>query len=112
MYGKYEEFVYMAQARHMTLDSVEGRLYWVTMSKVETTFLNGEDYLEYFSLEPFSNKQIISLTIDHDLQKLMWYVKGFEEQSLYIADLYHHYGNKADIIRSVKLAGTIHDIDK
>ena len=112
MYGKFEEFVYMAQARHMTLDSVEGRLYWVTMSKVETTFLNGEDYLEYFALEPFSNKQIISLTIDHDQKKLLWYVKGFEEQSLYMADLYHYHSNPADVKKSVKLEGTIQDIDR
>lgn len=102
----------MAQARHMTLDSVKGRLYWVTMSRVETAFLNGEDHMEYFALEPFSNQQIISLTVDHDQQKLLWYVKGFEEQSLYMADLRHLHGNPADVLSSVKLAGKIHDIDK
>ncbi|XP_053397738.1 proto-oncogene tyrosine-protein kinase ROS-like isoform X2 [Mercenaria mercenaria] len=112
IYGDTEEFVYQALARDMALDSVKGRLYWVTGVSVETTFLNGNDHLEYFSLQPFSGKQVISLTIDHDHQKLMWYVKGFEDQSLYMADLFSNHGNYDDVIKSVTLVGKIQDIEK
>ncbi|XP_060592485.1 proto-oncogene tyrosine-protein kinase ROS-like isoform X2 [Ruditapes philippinarum] len=112
IYGDTEEFVYQALARDMTLDSVKGRLYWVTEVSVETTFLNGNDHLEYFSLQPFSGRQVISLTIDHDHQKLMWYVKGFEDQSLYMADLYSNHGNYDDLIKSVSIVGKLQDIER
>ncbi|WAR07515.1 ROS1-like protein, partial [Mya arenaria] len=113
MYGNNEEFIYLAQARHMALDSAEGRLYWVTMTTVESTTLNGNDHVEYFGLEPFSINQIISLTIDHDHKRLVWYVKGFEEQSLYVADLLTMgQSDTADVISSVTLLGKIQDINR
>lgn len=96
----------------MTLDSIEGRLYWVTTESVESTFLNGKDHFTYFNLEPFSGVRVISLTIDLDHRKLVWYVKAHNDQSLYMADLYSSHTKKSDMISSVRLIGKVDNIYK
>ncbi|KAL4233201.1 hypothetical protein ACF0H5_007885 [Mactra antiquata] len=110
IYGDNEEFVFQTEAKDMTLDSIQGRLYWVTTESVESTFLNGKDHFTYFKLEPFSGVRVISLTIDLDHQKLFWYVKAHNDQSLYTADLYSSHSNKDELIKSVKLVGKVANI--
>ena len=110
MYGQMVEFVYQALARDMIIDSIQGRIYWVTMNAMETASLNGNNPLTYFSVPYFSGNYVISLTIDLDLHKVFWYMKGFENEDLYMADMIG-YGN-SDVIGSIKLVANFQDIDK
>lgn len=87
MDGENKEFVIQGKARHMAIDALQGRLYWVTMNTVESSYLNGDDHIVYFSVPYFSGKDIISLTLNFDLQKILWYVKSFGSQELFMSDL-------------------------
>ncbi|KAJ8314429.1 hypothetical protein KUTeg_006579 [Tegillarca granosa] len=85
--GNDVEFVIQGSARRLAIDSINGRLYWVTTNSLESSYLNGDGHMVYFSVPFFSGKQVISLTLNFDLQKVLWYVKGFERQDLYMSDL-------------------------
>ena len=110
MYGQSVEFVYQALARDIIIDSVQGRIYWVTMNSMETANLNGDNSLTYFSVPYFSGNYVMSLATDLDLHKVFWYVKGFENEDLYMADMVG-YGNR-DVIQSVKLVANFQNIAK
>ncbi|CAG2239895.1 Tyrosine-protein kinase Btk29A,Tyrosine kinase receptor Cad96Ca,Discoidin domain-containing receptor 2,Tyrosine-protein kinase receptor TYRO3,Putative neurotrophin receptor LTRK 1,ALK tyrosine kinase receptor,Tyrosine-protein kinase ABL2,Tyrosine-protein kinase abl-1,Tyrosine-protein kinase receptor UFO,Macrophage colony-stimulating factor 1 receptor,Leukocyte tyrosine kinase receptor,Tyrosine-protein kinase receptor Tie-1,Receptor-type tyrosine-protein kinase FLT3,ALK tyrosine kinase receptor homolog scd- len=85
--GDNIEFVIQGTARHMAIDALQGRIYWVTMNTLEAAYLNGEDHIVYFNLPYFCGKHVISLTLNFDLRKVLWYVKSFERQELYMSDL-------------------------
>lgn len=98
-------------ARDMAIDAVAGRLYWVTSNTVESTFLNGDDHMEYFAIQYFSGKQVISLTLDFELGKIMWFVKCFGNEQLFMANLILSEGD-AGAINSVEQLGSFHSISK
>ncbi|XP_035828604.1 proto-oncogene tyrosine-protein kinase ROS [Aplysia californica] len=81
------EYIRQTSARDMVIDSVAGRLYWATQHSVDTCWLNGDDHRQLFSLPYFSGRFVISLTLDLDAGKVLWYVKGYDTQSVYAADL-------------------------
>ncbi|KAK3578565.1 hypothetical protein CHS0354_025280 [Potamilus streckersoni] len=110
LHGENNEFVFQSLARDIVVDSINSHLYWVTMNSVETSYLNGNDHVEYFSVPYFSGKHVISLALNHDLQKVLWYVKGFENQELYMADLMGNDKNVA--LNSVRLMGNFQNIAK
>ena len=87
MNGENSEFVIQGTARHMVIDALEGRMYWVTSNTVEASYLNGDDHVVYFSLPYFCGKHVISLTLNFDLRKVLWYVKSFEKQELFMSEL-------------------------
>ncbi|KAK6171122.1 hypothetical protein SNE40_019378 [Patella caerulea] len=87
IHGIINDSIYQTAARDMVIDSVAGRIYWATINTIESTYLNGEDHTQIFTIPFFSGKHVISLTINFDLQKVMWYVKSYENQDLYVADL-------------------------
>ncbi|XP_067675199.1 proto-oncogene tyrosine-protein kinase ROS-like isoform X2 [Haliotis asinina] len=105
------DFIYQATARDMAIDSTAGRLYWATGNTVESTFLNGEDHVVIDSVPFFQGKQIISLVINLDLKKVLWYIKAFENQDLYMADLISAEGSQAmDVRTSVREMGDFKSI--
>ena len=56
---------------------------------------------------------MISLTLDFVSQRVIWYVRGYEEQVLFSADLISgDLDNTADILGSVKRLGNIDNIDR
>ncbi|ESP04075.1 hypothetical protein LOTGIDRAFT_156686 [Lottia gigantea] len=85
--GIVSESIYQTSARDMTIDSIAGRLYWATTNTIESTYLNGDDPTQIFMVEFFSGYHVISLALNFDLQKVIWFVKSFESQDLYMADL-------------------------
>ena len=70
MTGRYVEYIRQASARDLVIDSLNGRLYWASQHSVETSFLNGDDHQELFSLPYFSGRHVISLTLDLDNSKV------------------------------------------
>ena len=110
MYGQSVEFVYQALARDMVIDSIQGRIYWVTINSLETANLNGDNALTYFSVPYFSGNYVISLTLDLDLHKVFWYVKGFENEDLYMADMIGY--RNSEVVESVKLVANFHNVAK
>ncbi|KAL5011108.1 hypothetical protein ScPMuIL_013413 [Solemya velum] len=109
--GLSVELIYQAMARDMAIDAVVGRLYWVTSNTVETTYLNGDDHLEYFAIRFFSGKQVISLTLDFELGKIMWFVKCFGSEQLFMADLMLSEGDTG-VVNTVEQLGSFHSISE
>ncbi|XP_069131795.1 proto-oncogene tyrosine-protein kinase ROS-like isoform X3 [Argopecten irradians] len=85
--GSSIEFVTQGTAHHMAVDSLAGRLYWSTTNTLESAALNGEDHYLHFSIPFFSGKHVISLTLNMDMGKVLWYVRGYRKQELYMTDL-------------------------
>ncbi|RWS11184.1 proto-oncogene tyrosine-protein kinase ROS-like protein [Dinothrombium tinctorium] len=54
---------------------------------VECSLLNGQDHRELFKVEPFSGKQIIGLTLNHDHKEVYWIVRESNDFMLYKLDL-------------------------
>ena len=104
------EFVYQALARDMAIDSIQGRIYWVTINSLETANLNGDNALTYFSVPYFSGNYVISLTLDLDLHKVFWYLKGFENEDLYMADMIGY--RNSEVVESVRLVANFHNVAK
>ena len=92
----------------MAIDSVNGRLYWATTATVEVAYLNGDDRHTYFTVPLYSGRNIISLTLNFDLRKVMWFVKGYGRQDLYMADMLTLGSSATDM--NVRLMGEFKDI--
>uniref|UniRef100_A0A8C0V1M2 Tyrosine-protein kinase receptor n=1 Tax=Cyanistes caeruleus TaxID=156563 RepID=A0A8C0V1M2_CYACU len=86
--------------KDLVVDSVNGYLYWATMYSVETTRLNGEEYLmlqeqlqfsdKYLMLQEqlqFSDKQVVGVTLDLTYGFLYWLVQDSLCLNLYRAPL-------------------------
>lgn len=103
-----QEFVTQGLASHMTIDSVNGRLYWVTENSVESCRLNGENLIKHFFIPYFSGSKVISLTLNFDLGKLLWYVKSYDRQEIYMTDLIQ--GESRLGTSGYQLIGTVNSI--
>ncbi|XP_025097919.1 proto-oncogene tyrosine-protein kinase ROS-like isoform X4 [Pomacea canaliculata] len=111
--GLFPEFVYQAEARDISIDSVRGRVYWATTNSIDTAYLNGEDHMEIYSVQFFSGRQVISLVLNFDLNKVMWYVKGYDSQELYFADLIGIGGGSSQpVLVPERPAGSFHSISQ
>ena len=111
--GLSTDFISQAAARDIVVDSIAGRIYWATMNSIESSFLNGEDHIEIFSVPYFSGKHVISVALNFDMKKVLWYVKSFEHQDLFMADLISGEGtNTGDVIATVRPAGDFRSISK
>ncbi|NWU86118.1 ROS1 kinase, partial [Onychorhynchus coronatus] len=71
----------------LVVDSVNGYLYWATMYSVESTRLNGEEYLMLQEQLQFSGKQVVGLTLDLTQGFLYWLVQDSLFLNLYRASL-------------------------
>ncbi|CAG5130159.1 unnamed protein product, partial [Candidula unifasciata] len=63
------DFICQTKAIDIAIDAVSGRLYWATELSIETSYLNGNERLEMFSPQIFSDRKIVSLTLDLDSGK-------------------------------------------
>ncbi|NXF04409.1 ROS1 kinase, partial [Smithornis capensis] len=73
--------------KDLVVDSVNGYLYWATVYSVETTRLNGEEYLMLQEQLQFSGKQVVGLTLDLTYGFLYWLVQDSLCLNLYRASL-------------------------
>lgn len=71
----------------MIIDFINGRLYWVIENSVEFCLLNGENFIKYFFILYFFGSKVISLILNFDFGKLLWYVKSYDRQEVYMIDL-------------------------
>ncbi|CAG5115203.1 unnamed protein product, partial [Candidula unifasciata] len=85
--GITNEYIRQTSARDLAVDAVNGRLYWATQHSIETCRLNGDEHQDIFNLPYFSGRHVISLTLDFDSGKVLWYVKGYDSQGVFMADL-------------------------
>ncbi|KAJ7406712.1 proto-oncogene tyrosine-protein kinase ROS isoform X2 [Willisornis vidua] len=77
----------MFPVKDLVVDSVNGYLYWATMYSVESTRLNGEEYLVLQEHLQFSDKQVVGLTLDLTYGFLYWLVEDSLCLNLYRASL-------------------------
>ncbi|GFR72269.1 tyrosine-protein kinase receptor [Elysia marginata] len=77
----------VALANDLAVDAVGGHLYWTTPFKIEASRLHGDEHVNIFSVPFFTGTRVISLTLDFESKKVLWYVQGFETQNVYMADL-------------------------
>ncbi|XP_056199990.1 proto-oncogene tyrosine-protein kinase ROS [Falco biarmicus] len=61
--------------KDLVVDSINGYLYWATVYSVESTRLNGEEYLMLQEQLQFSGKQVFGLTLDFTYGFLYWLVR-------------------------------------
>ncbi|NXG70179.1 ROS1 kinase, partial [Baryphthengus martii] len=73
--------------KDLVVDSVNGYLYWATTYTVESTRLNGEEYLMLQEQVQFSGKQVVGLTLDVTYGFLYWLVQDSLCLNLYRASL-------------------------
>ena len=69
--------------------------------------------MEIFSVPFFSGRHVISLALNFDLAKVMWYVKGYDSQELWMANLIGKKGKGAlEVMQTVRPAGSFHSISQ
>ncbi|NXS19317.1 ROS1 kinase, partial [Mystacornis crossleyi] len=73
--------------KDLVVDSVNGYSYWATMYSVESTRLNGEEYLVLQEQLQFSGKQVVGVTLDLTYGFLYWLVQDSLCLNLYRASL-------------------------
>ncbi|NXX32476.1 ROS1 kinase, partial [Nicator chloris] len=73
--------------KDLAVDSVNGYVYWATMYSVESTRLNGEEYLVLQEQRQFSGKQVVGVTLDLTCGFLYWLVQDSLYLNLYRASL-------------------------
>ncbi|NWX24129.1 ROS1 kinase, partial [Aegotheles bennettii] len=61
--------------KDLVVDAVNGYLYWATTYSVESSRLNGEEYLVLQEQLQFSGKQVVGLTLDLTYGFLYWLVQ-------------------------------------
>ncbi|XP_064613642.1 proto-oncogene tyrosine-protein kinase ROS-like [Liolophura sinensis] len=110
MGGRNSEIVYPTSAKQLVIDSLQGRLYWVTTHSVETAHLNGDDPLEYFAVPHFAGRQIHSLALDHEKHNIYWLVQSFESQDLYMSPTVEH--AVVDLPATVKRVGRLNSVNR
>ncbi|XP_021360876.1 proto-oncogene tyrosine-protein kinase ROS-like isoform X2 [Mizuhopecten yessoensis] len=109
--GGSVEFVTQGTAHHMAVDSLGGRLYWTTTNTLESAALNGDDHFLHFSIPFFSGKHVISLTLNLDMGKVLWYVRGYRKQEMYMTDLVHN-GEEHDPTQPYSFIGSFTNISE
>ncbi|RMC13082.1 hypothetical protein DUI87_10613 [Hirundo rustica rustica] len=73
--------------KDLVVDSVNGYLYWATMYSVESTRLNGDEYVMLQEQLQFSGKQVVGVTLDLTYGFLYWLVQDSRCLNLYRASL-------------------------
>ncbi|XP_071597197.1 proto-oncogene tyrosine-protein kinase ROS isoform X1 [Heliangelus exortis] len=71
----------------LVVDSVNGYLYWATMYSVESSRLNGDEYLLLQEQLQFSGKQVVGLTLDLTYGFLYWVLQDSLYLNLYRVSL-------------------------
>lgn len=93
--GEQQEPLYIfASAREIKVDALRGNIYFSTGLTVESCRLNGKIPKKYFTVPPYSGKQIMGLTLDLDEQNIYWIVRSYQGSSLYSAKLLDHWINE------------------
>ncbi|XP_053568137.1 proto-oncogene tyrosine-protein kinase ROS [Bombina bombina] len=69
----------------LVLDSVNAFLYWCTDYTVESSRLNGQRHLTFYSVKPLSSTQVVALTVDIRYGLLYWLVKDGLNINMYNA---------------------------
>ncbi|KAK3786751.1 hypothetical protein RRG08_000957 [Elysia crispata] len=96
----------VALARDLAVDAVGGHLYWATPFKIGASRLHGDEHVDIFSVPYFAGRRVISLTLDLEAKKVLWYVRGFESQSVFMTDLLSQPGSS----RSWEKLGDFHSV--
>ena len=74
-------------AEALAIDSLHGYLYWVTPQTVEATRLNGDHHRVLHTLEYYSGKYVLGLSVASDTQRLYWMVKEGNNTLIYYTSL-------------------------
>lgn len=77
----------VASAREIKIDAIRGNIYFSTGLTVEGCRLNCRVPTTYFTVQQFSGKQVMGLTLDLDNENIFWIVRSYEGSSLYSAKL-------------------------
>lgn len=86
--GEQQEPLFIvASAREIKVDALRGNIYFSTGLTVESCRLNGKVPKKYFTVPPYSGKQVMGLTLDLDDQNIYWIVRSYQGSSLYSAKL-------------------------
>lgn len=92
----------VASVRELKIDALRGNIYFSTGLTVESYRLNGKIPKKYFTVPPYSGKQVMGLTLDLDEQNIYWIVRSYQGSSLYSAKLLDLWINDAepDVIKT------------
>lgn len=85
--GEQHEPLFIASAREIKVDALRGNIYYSTGLTVESSRMNGKIPKKYFTVPPYSGKQVMGLTLDLDEQNIYWIVRSYQGSSLYSAKL-------------------------
>lgn len=86
----------VASARELKIDALRGNIYYSTGLTVESCRLNGKIPKKYFTVPPYSGKQVMGLTLDLDEQNIYWIVRSYQGSSLYSAKLLDMWLNESE----------------
>lgn len=86
----------VAAAKEIKIDALRGNIYFSTGLTVESCRLNGKHPKKYFTVPPYSGKQVMGLTLDLDDQKIYWIVRSYQGSSLYSAKLLDMWFNETE----------------
>lgn len=82
-----ESLGFIATAREIKIDAIRGNIYFSTGLTVEGCRLNCKQPTTYFTVQQFSGKQVMGLTLDLENENIYWIVRSYEGSSLYSAKL-------------------------
>lgn len=86
--GEHQEpLSIIASARELKIDSPNGNIYYTTGLTIDGCRLNGKNCKNYFTVPPYSGKQVMGLTLDLINQFLYWIVRSYQGSSLFSAKL-------------------------
>ena len=91
---QHEPLPVVAPARQIRIDALRGNIYYSTELTVEGCRMNGKIPKKYFTVPPYSGKQVMGLTLDLDKERIYWIVKSYQGSSLYSAKLLDSWINK------------------
>lgn len=95
--GEQQEPLFIvASAREIKIDALRGNIYFSTGLTVESCRLNGKIPKKYFTVPPYSGKQVMGLTLDLDEQNIYWIVRSYQGSSLYSAKLLDWWINESE----------------
>lgn len=82
-------FPLSARETDIKIDSVRGFLYFSTGHSVEFCHLNckDKDKKEFYRMEAYSGKKVMGLTLDFDMMRVYWIIRGYEGSTLMSAPM-------------------------
>ncbi|XP_031627487.1 proto-oncogene tyrosine-protein kinase ROS-like isoform X2 [Contarinia nasturtii] len=71
------------------IDAIRGYLYFSTGNSVEYCRLNCNDKnrKKFYTIESFTGRKVMGLTLDFDINRVYWIIRGYESATLAIAPL-------------------------